>query len=40
MKEETSLKVLLVRELVPATGSTEVGAVALASGWAVRGLGG
>jgi L-cysteine desulfidase len=39
MKEKTFLKDLLIREVLPATGCTEVGAVALATGWAVRALG-
>jgi len=38
MKEKTFLKAVLMREMVPATGCTEVGAVALAAGWAVRAL--
>jgi L-cysteine desulfidase len=39
MKEREFLKELLVREVIPATGCTEVGAVALATGWAVQALG-
>jgi L-cysteine desulfidase len=38
MKEAAFLKDILIRELIPATGCTEVGAVALAAGWAVRAL--
>jgi L-cysteine desulfidase len=38
MKEEAFLKSILLREMVPATGCTEVGAVALAAAWAVRAL--
>ncbi len=38
MKEREFLKTILLREVVPATGCTEVGAVALAVGWAVRAL--
>ncbi len=38
MKETAFLKAVLVRELIPATGCTEVGAVALAAAWAVRAL--
>jgi L-cysteine desulfidase len=40
MKEKQFLKELLVREVIPATGCTEIGAVALATGWAVQALGG
>jgi L-cysteine desulfidase len=40
MKEKQFLKELLVREVIPATGCTEVGAVALATGWAVQAYGG
>ena len=39
MKEKAFLKDLLIREVLPATGCTEVGAVALATGWAVLALG-
>lgn len=39
MKERQFLRELLVREVIPATGCTEVGAVALATGWAVQALG-
>lgn len=39
MKEAAFLKAVLTQELLPATGCTEVGAVALAAGWAVRALG-
>ena len=39
MKKEAYFKAVLMQELVPATGCTEVGAVALAAGWAVRALG-
>ena len=39
MEEKEFLKELLVREVIPATGCTEVGAVALATGWAVQALG-
>jgi len=38
MEEDLFLKNLLLREVVPATGCTEVGAVALAAGWAARAL--
>ena len=38
MKEAAFLKDILIQELIPATGCTEVGAVALAAGWAVRAL--
>ncbi len=38
MKEGSFFKSILLRELVPATGCTEVGAVALATAWAVRAL--
>jgi L-cysteine desulfidase len=38
MKEDLFLKSLLNREVMPATGCTEIGAVALAAGWAVRAL--
>jgi L-cysteine desulfidase len=38
MKEASFLKAVLLQELVPATGCTEVGAVALAAAWAVRAL--
>ena len=38
MKEDALLKAALMRELIPATGCTEVGTVALAAGWAVRAL--
>lgn len=38
MDEEVLLKSLLEREVSPATGCTEVGAVALAAGWAVKAL--
>jgi len=38
MKEDELLKSLLAREVVPATGCTEVGSVALATGWAVQAL--
>jgi L-cysteine desulfidase len=38
MKEAAFLKAVLMQELIPATGCTEVGAVALAAGWAVRAL--
>lgn len=38
MKETAFLKAVLIRELIPATGCTEVGAVALAAAWAVRAL--
>lgn len=38
MKEAAFLKTVLMQELIPATGCTEVGAVALAAGWAVRAL--
>ena len=38
MSEETLLKSLLDREVIPATGCTEVGAVALAAGWAMKAL--
>ena len=38
MKEGSLFKSVLLRELVPATGCTEVGAVALAAAWAVRAL--
>jgi len=38
MKEASFFKSVLLRELIPATGCTEVGAVALASAWAVRAL--
>jgi L-cysteine desulfidase len=40
MKEKQFLKELLVREVIPATGCTEAGAVALATGWAVQAYGG
>ena len=40
MKEKAFLKKILLREVVPATGCTEVGAVALAAGWAMRALDG
>ena len=39
MEERELLESLLAREVVPATGCTEVGAVALATGWAVQALG-
>jgi L-cysteine desulfidase len=39
MKEKQFLKELLFREVIPATGCTEVGAVALATAWAVQALG-
>jgi L-cysteine desulfidase len=38
MEEDLFLKNLLLRQVVPATGCTEVGAVALAAGWAARAL--
>ena len=38
MDQDLFLKNLLLREVTPATGCTEVGAVALATGWAVRAL--
>ncbi|PIV02280.1 MAG: hypothetical protein COS57_12765 [Syntrophobacterales bacterium CG03_land_8_20_14_0_80_58_14] len=38
MKEASFLKAILMQELIPATGCTEVGAVALAARWAVRAL--
>lgn len=38
MNNERLLKSLLEQEVVPATGCTEVGAVALATGWAVKAL--
>ncbi len=38
MKEDSFFKSILLRELIPATGCTEVGAVALAAAWAVRAL--
>jgi L-cysteine desulfidase len=38
MAETSFLKTVLMQELVPATGCTEVGAVALAVGWAVHAL--
>ena len=38
MNGEVFLKSLLEREVTPATGCTEVGAVALAAGWAVKAL--
>ena len=38
MKEYTFLKAVLMQELIPATGCTEVDAVALAAGWAIRAL--
>jgi L-cysteine desulfidase len=38
MKDKTFLKTLLMREVIPATGCTEAGAVALATAWAVRAL--
>jgi L-cysteine desulfidase len=40
MKEKQFLKELLVREVIPATGCTEAGAIALATGWAVQAYGG
>jgi L-cysteine desulfidase len=36
---QTRLETVLQQEVMPATGCTEVGAVALASGWATRALG-
>ena len=38
MNESLVLRNLLLREVVPTTGCTEIGAVALAAGWAVRAL--
>ena len=38
MKYQEFLRDLLIREVVPATGCTEVGAVALATAWAVQAL--
>ena len=38
MKGASFLKIILMQELIPATGCTEVGSVALAAGWAVRAL--
>lgn len=38
MKYEELLKNVLIREVVPTTGCTEVGAVALATAWAVQAL--
>jgi L-cysteine desulfidase len=38
MKEDAFLKAILMQELIPATGCTEVGAVALAAGWAICAL--
>jgi L-cysteine desulfidase len=38
MEEDLFLRSLLLREVIPATGCTEVGAVALAAGWAARAL--
>ncbi len=39
MKNHEFMKAMLTREVVPATGCTEVGAVALAAGWASQALG-
>jgi L-cysteine desulfidase len=38
MKEDSFFKAVLSQNLIPATGCTEVGAVALVAGWAVRAL--